>query len=51
MTLTRRCRVITCIRGRREYNLGSLVGKDMRESLRKNPFFEQYKGKLQDVLR
>lgn len=42
---------VTCIRGKREYNLGSLVGKDIQESIRRNPFYEQYKDKLQDALR
>lgn len=51
ITLGRRCKLVTCIRGKREYNLGSTVGKDIQESLRKNPFFERYKSKLQDALR
>ena len=51
VTLSRHTKAVTCIRGQREYNLGSLVGKDMQESLRKNPFYEQYKDKLQDALR
>ena len=50
VTLSRHSKAVTCIRGQREYNVGSSVGKDIQESLRKNPFYEQYKDKLQDVL-
>ena len=49
--VTQRSRVVTCAREMREYHLGSLVCKDNQESLRKNPFFEQYKDKLQSVIR